>query len=85
MTQTTTAPTTHKRLLAWVEEVAELTQPDSIHWCNGSGEEYDELCGRLITAGTFERLSDAKRPNSYLSRSDLDDVEWQELPPPAGG
>jgi phosphoenolpyruvate carboxykinase (GTP) len=74
VTQTTTAPTTHKRLLAWVEEVAELTQPDSIHWCDGSAKEYDELCERLITAGTFERLSDAKRPNSYLSRSDPDDV-----------
>jgi phosphoenolpyruvate carboxykinase (GTP) len=74
VTQTTTAPTTHKRLLAWVEEVAELTQPDAIYWCNGSAEEYDELCERLITAGTFERLSDAKRPNSYLSRSDPDDV-----------
>ncbi len=74
MTQTTTAPTTHKRLLAWVEEVAELTQPEAIYWCDGSAEEYDELCERLITAGTFERLSDAKRPNSYLSRSDPDDV-----------
>jgi phosphoenolpyruvate carboxykinase (GTP) len=74
VTQTTTAPTTHKRLLAWVEEVAELTQPDSIHWCDGSAKEYDELCERLLTAGTFERLSDAKRPNSYLSRSDPDDV-----------
>jgi phosphoenolpyruvate carboxykinase (GTP) len=70
----TTAPTTHKRLLAWVEEVAELTQPDAVHWCDGSAEEYDELCERLITAGTFERLSDAKRPNSYHSRSDPDDV-----------
>ena len=74
MTQTTTAPTTHKRLLAWVEEVAELTQPDAIQWCDGSAEEYDELCERLITAGTFERLSDAKRPGSYLSRSDPGDV-----------
>ena len=74
MTQTTTAPTTHKRLLAWVEEVAELTQPDAIHWCDGSAEEYDEFCERLITAGTFERLSDAKRPGSYLSRSDPGDV-----------
>jgi phosphoenolpyruvate carboxykinase (GTP) len=74
VTQTTTAPTTHKRLLAWVEEVAELTQPDAIHWCDGSAEEYDELCERLIAAGTFERLSDAKRPGSYLSRSDPDDV-----------
>jgi phosphoenolpyruvate carboxykinase (GTP) len=74
VTQTTTAPTTHKRLLAWVEEVAELTQPDAIHWCDGSAEEYDELCERLITAGTFERLSEAKRPGSYLSRSDPGDV-----------
>jgi phosphoenolpyruvate carboxykinase (GTP) len=74
VTQTTTAPTTHKRLLAWVEEVAELTQPEAIHWCDGSAEEYDELCERLIAAGTFERLSDAKRPDSYLSRSDPDDV-----------
>jgi phosphoenolpyruvate carboxykinase (GTP) len=74
VTQTTTAPTTHKRLLAWVEEVAELTQPEAVYWCDGSAEEYDELCERLITAGTFERLSEAKRPNSYLSRSDPDDV-----------
>ena len=74
MTQTTTAPTTHPRLLAWVEEVAELTQPESIHWCDGSAEEYDGLCRQLVAAGTFERLSDAKRPNSYLSRSDPGDV-----------
>ncbi|HZC12726.1 MAG TPA: phosphoenolpyruvate carboxykinase (GTP), partial [Thermoleophilaceae bacterium] len=74
MTQITTAPTTHQRLLAWVDEVAELTQPDSIHWCDGSAEEYDELCRQLVAAGTFERLADAKRPNSYLSRSDPADV-----------
>jgi phosphoenolpyruvate carboxykinase (GTP) len=74
VTQMTTTPTTHQRLLAWVEEVAELTQPDSIHWCDGSAEEYDELCRRLVAAGTFERLADAKRPNSYLSRSDPGDV-----------
>jgi phosphoenolpyruvate carboxykinase (GTP) len=74
VTQTTTATTTHQRLLAWVDEVAELTQPESIHWCDGSAEEYDELCRQLVAAGTFERLSDAKRPNSYLSRSDPGDV-----------
>jgi phosphoenolpyruvate carboxykinase (GTP) len=74
VTQITTAPTTHQRLLAWVDEVAELTQPDSIHWCDGSAEEYDGLCRQLVAAGTFERLSDAKRPNSYLSRSDPGDV-----------
>src|SRR5918998_1330776 len=74
MSQATTAPTTHQKLLAWVDQVAELTQPDEVHWCDGSAEEYDELCGRLVEAGTFERLSDAKRPNSYLARSHPGDV-----------
>jgi phosphoenolpyruvate carboxykinase (GTP) len=68
------APTTHKRLIAWVEEVAALTQPDDIHWCDGSAEEYDQLAQTLVDAGTFQRLSDAKRPNSYLALSDPDDV-----------
>ncbi|MGH2742309.1 MAG: phosphoenolpyruvate carboxykinase (GTP) [Thermoleophilaceae bacterium] len=74
MTQTTSAPTTHEKLIAWVEGVAELTQPDSIHWCDGTAEEYDSLCRALVEAGTFEKLSDAKRPNSYLARSDPGDV-----------
>jgi phosphoenolpyruvate carboxykinase (GTP) len=68
------ATTNHARLLEWVEEVAALTQPDDIHWCDGSAEEYDLLAERLVEAGTFERLSDAKRPNSYLALSDPDDV-----------
>ena len=67
-------PTTHKRLIAWVEEIAALTQPNDIHWCDGSAEEYDQLAQTLVDAGTFERLSDAKRPNSYLALSDPDDV-----------
>ena len=71
---TTDAPTKHGRLRAWVEEVAELTQPDAIHWCDGSAEEYDALCRGLVEAGTFERLEDAKRPHSYLARSDPGDV-----------
>jgi phosphoenolpyruvate carboxykinase (GTP) len=72
--QATTAPTTHQKLLAWVEQVAELTQPDQVHWCDGSADEYDELAQRLVDAGTFDRLSDAKRPNSYLARSNPKDV-----------
>jgi phosphoenolpyruvate carboxykinase (GTP) len=74
VTQATTAPTTHANLLAWVEQVAELAQPDDVHWCDGSAEEYDELCRRLVDGGTFERLADAKRPNSYLARSNPGDV-----------
>ena len=73
----TTAPdalTTHAKLLEWVAEISALTQPDSIHWCDGSAEEYDALAQVLIDAGTFEKLSDAKRPNSYLALSDPADV-----------
>ncbi len=73
-TAATEAPTKNAKLVAWVNEIAELTQPDSIHWCDGSAEEYDQLCQQMVEAGTFEKLSDAKRPNSYLARSDPDDV-----------
>jgi phosphoenolpyruvate carboxykinase (GTP) len=68
------APTENEKLLAWVEEVAELTQPSTIQWCDGSAEEYNRLCQQLVDAGTFTTLSDAKRPNSYLARSDPGDV-----------
>src|SRR4051812_45732334 len=70
----TNVPTKNAKLIAWVEEIATLTQPESIHSCDGSAEEYDQLCQQLIDAGTFERLDEAKRPNSYIARSDPGDV-----------
>ena len=73
-TATTDAPTKNRKLTEWVSQVAELTEPESIHWCDGSAEEYDALCMELVENGTFEKLSDAKRPNSYLARSDPGDV-----------
>jgi phosphoenolpyruvate carboxykinase (GTP) len=68
------APTKHATLVSWVQEIAELTQPESIHWCDGSAEEYDQLAQELVDAGTFEKLSEAKRPNSYLAHSSPKDV-----------
>ncbi len=72
---TSTKPlTSHPRLLEWVDEWAALTEPDRVLWCDGSAEEYDALCAGLVEAGTFRRLSEAKRPNSYWARSDPGDV-----------
>src|ERR671931_2470929 len=69
-----TVPTKHARLAAWGDDGAAPTKPDSIHWCDGSAEEYDALAQQLVDAGTFIRLSEAKRPNSYLAFSDPGDV-----------
>jgi phosphoenolpyruvate carboxykinase (GTP) len=68
------APTTNSRLLAFVEGAKQLFEPDDVHWCDGSAEEYDRLCQLLVDGGTFERLNEAKRPNSYLGLSDPADV-----------
>jgi phosphoenolpyruvate carboxykinase (GTP) len=67
-------PTSNQRLIDWVDEWTALLKPEAVHWCDGSTEEYDLLCQLLVDSGTFERLDEAKRPNSYLALSDPDDV-----------
>jgi phosphoenolpyruvate carboxykinase (GTP) len=67
-------PTTNRKLLDWVAEVADLCQPDAVEWCDGSDEEYRRLCQVLVDGGTFDRLDEKLRPNSFLARSDPGDV-----------
>ena len=67
-------PTTNKHLIRWVEKMADLTQPDRIHWIDGSQAEYDFLCDQLIKAGTFTRLNEKLWPGCFLARSSPNDV-----------
>ncbi len=74
MTTKTNSRTSNPRLLEWVDKWVAILQPNAIYWCDGSQEEYDTLCGELVAAGTFTKLDDEKRPNSYWAHSDPGDV-----------
>ena len=70
----TNPPTIHRRLLAWVDEVAALTTPARVYWCDGSDEEWQRLTGDLVDAGTLVRLNPDKKPYSFWARTDPSDV-----------
>ena len=70
--------TKNRKLLAWVEEVRQLCSPELVHWCDGSRAEYDLLCSEMVRTGTFVKLNEARRPNSYLCLSDPSDVARTE-------
>ena len=69
-----TTMTTNSKLLKWVDDISEMCQPDYIHWCDGSNEEYNKLTELLVKKGTFVKLDENKRPNSFVAQSDPADV-----------
>ncbi len=66
--------TKHNTLNGWVDEMAQLCQPEKVHWCDGSQQEYDRLCQLMVKSGTFIKLNEQKRPGCYLARSHPSDV-----------
>ncbi|MCA9238933.1 MAG: hypothetical protein KDA37_01985, partial [Planctomycetales bacterium] len=69
LTASANTPTsvTNKELFEWIEEMTALCKPEQVHWCDGSQEEYDSLCDLMVEGGTFIRLNQEKRPNSFLA------------------
>lgn len=74
MAQANNGKTSNQKLIAWVDEVAALTKPNDIYWCDGSQEEYDRLCGEMVDSGMMIRLNQELRPGCFLARSDPNDV-----------
>ncbi|MCU0383369.1 MAG: phosphoenolpyruvate carboxykinase, partial [Cyclobacteriaceae bacterium] len=66
--------TNNAALLKWIEEITTLVKPNQVKWCDGSTVEYDEMCNLLVQKGTFIKLNEQKRPNSYACFSDPSDV-----------
>ena len=74
----------NRALLAWVDEMTKLCQPEKVFWCDGSDKENDGLCGAMVSSGMFTKLNENTRPGSYLARSHPSDVARVATDEPAG-